>query len=84
MLKSSFLKSLENQDLSNSCNLLQKKTATLSEIKEIDRELRRILAESADISNVLRTPCRVPRKNHWVDMECHVKKTQYRRMCRNS
>ena len=64
--------------------MLKNKNATLSEINEIDRELRRILVESAEISNVLRTPRRVPRKNQWFDMECHVKRTQYRSMCRNS
>ena len=84
VLKSSFLRSLENQDLSNICNLLKNKNATLSEINEIGPELRRILVESAEISNVLRTPRRVPGKNQWFDMECHVKRTQYRNMCRNS
>ena len=84
VLKASFLRSLENQDLSNICKLLRNKNATLSEINEIDRELRRILVESAEISNVLRTPRRLPRKNQWFDMECHVKRTQYRSMCRNS
>ena len=63
VLKSSFLKSLENQDLSNICFLLQNKNATLSEVIEIDRELRRILVNSAEVSNVLRTPSRVSRKN---------------------
>ena len=77
VLKSSFLKSLENQDLSNIYYLLQNKNATLSEVNGIDRELRRILVNSAEVSNVLRTPSRVSRKNQWFDLECHVKKTRH-------
>ena len=76
VLKSSFLKSQENQDLSNICYLLQKKNATLSEVNEIDRELRRLLVNSAEVSKVLRTPSRVSRKNQWFDMEDHVKQTE--------
>ena len=64
VLMSSFLKSLENQDLSNICYLLQNKNATLSEVNEIDRELRHIIVNSAEVSNVLRTPSRVSRKTN--------------------
>ena len=84
MLKFKFLKSLEKQDLSNICSLLQNKNATLS--VDIDRELKRTLVESAEISNVFRTPCRAPRKNQWFDRECHVKRLNIeedRKMYRN-
>ena len=37
------------------------KKATLSEIKEVDQELRRMLVESAEKSNVLSTICTVSR-----------------------